>query len=387
MRGLLVIVLALIAWPAWAGDIDVTAAPYHAVGNGVVDNTAALQAAIDAANPGTSMHNLVFPNGSYRITDTLRVGCSAANGHYVTSSFTGQSIYTTAIIYDGPRDRPAVSFCKASAFHWRSLAVQAAPGPRGTSIGILFDGPYASGGTQNTVVSFDECLVSGFNVGMFVGQGDAGSEMQYHQCIFSYNDIGWTASGWNSLNFWFYGVHLLANQVGIKVGGSYGPTDAPHIIGGSSSGNVVADFECGWGFGVLTIENFRAEVQSGATFMTTTNPCGDGLVLRNNTIIGACWCAVPVMEVQASSFITIEDSLIVGQITMQENPVVLTVANTIAYEGMPGFPVIFINGSWGQRVRLTGNTKYGVNAFSGTSAHWFTDKVGRWTGWAFEPGN
>jgi hypothetical protein len=58
-----------IVYPADAGIIDVTKAPYFAKGDGVADNTAAIQKALnDYPNDGAIIY---FPNGVYLISDTL----------------------------------------------------------------------------------------------------------------------------------------------------------------------------------------------------------------------------------------------------------------------------------------------------------------------------
>jgi hypothetical protein len=55
--------------PAWPAPVDVRA--YGAVGNGVADDTAAIQAAIDATT-GT----VLFPKGTYRTTGTITISTS-----------------------------------------------------------------------------------------------------------------------------------------------------------------------------------------------------------------------------------------------------------------------------------------------------------------------
>ena len=72
--------------------IDVRDHPYHAAGNGVADDTASLQAAIDAvvaAGGGT----VYLPSGSFLITATLTVGdgTTGVNGLTIASGGFGQS--------------------------------------------------------------------------------------------------------------------------------------------------------------------------------------------------------------------------------------------------------------------------------------------------------
>ena len=61
-----------IAFPADSGVVDVTRPPYNAKGDGVTDDTAAIQKAFDDnADKGAIIY---LPNGLYRISDTIRWG-------------------------------------------------------------------------------------------------------------------------------------------------------------------------------------------------------------------------------------------------------------------------------------------------------------------------
>jgi len=57
-----------IRYPANSGVLNIKAAPYNAVGNGIADDTAAFQATLTASANGNTIY---IPNGTYRITNTL----------------------------------------------------------------------------------------------------------------------------------------------------------------------------------------------------------------------------------------------------------------------------------------------------------------------------
>lgn len=68
-----------IVFPADAGIINVTAAPYNADNTGATDATAAIQAAIDLAKGNLKGKIVYLPNGTYLVSDTLIFSTDAAN--------------------------------------------------------------------------------------------------------------------------------------------------------------------------------------------------------------------------------------------------------------------------------------------------------------------
>lgn len=82
-----------IAFPADAGVIDVTKAPYGAKGDGRTDDTAAIQRALDDHPDQGAI--LYFPNGVYLVSDTLRWGGGADRQRETV--FWGQSRLGTVI--------------------------------------------------------------------------------------------------------------------------------------------------------------------------------------------------------------------------------------------------------------------------------------------------
>jgi len=70
-----------VTFPADAGVIDVTRPPYHAKGDGVSDDTAALQRAID--DHTGKRHVIYLPAGTYLVSGTLRWPDKDRNGQQV----------------------------------------------------------------------------------------------------------------------------------------------------------------------------------------------------------------------------------------------------------------------------------------------------------------
>lgn len=359
-------------------SISVTS--YGAVCDGATDDTVALQTAITAADTAP-YRILTFPPSVCIFRNTLVFGGHAER--YSEISLMGQSEYTSQLNYGGPMDRPALLISRVSAFHWQGLSLatpQASTmSTHGSSVGIKLDGPLASGGTMNTTITFEHLHISGFYIGMLAGGDDAASEIACDQCTFSWNDIGWTASGYNSLNFWFYGLHLLNNTMGVKLGGPW-VTDGPHVLGGSSAGNTVADFYAGNAFGSLSIANFRAEVTPPAKFLTAS---GSGnyppvVSLRDSVITGVGTSAAILID--AGSF-HMETTHVIGRISgwadscdPSAGKLVVTIEDSLVTpDPDTGRPMTLPASSGNYHFRFIGNRPANLG-----DATWLADLNGTW---------
>jgi hypothetical protein len=307
--------------------------------NGAHDDTPGFRAAIAAADTAPYA-KITYPPGCF-IRDTLTFGGRASG--YSTISMSGPSEYKP-ITYVGPADRPALFISGMAAFTWDHVGIlrsgYANPSGRGTSAGILLAASSGvGGGTRNTTITFDHVAVSGFHFGMLAGNNNFdASEVDCRQCGFTYNDIGFTSSYYNSLNFWFWGLHLVNNVVGLKLGGPWVSVGV-HVVGGDSGGNSVADFDIGNTFDVLTIQDFRAQVASGAQFMTSR---GYFVRITGSEIIGSSHTQKVIDLTSVQSF-TLEDSIVTGQIVSTGNGQfgsMIRMARVRVDPGTPGWPLV-----------------------------------------------
>jgi len=193
-------------FPSWANVQN----DYGAIGDGVADDTAALQQALnEVATPGHAAV-LFFPTGTYRITQTLnfnsRLGATLA----------GEDPLTTIIKWDGPTNADmmfanAVAYCRWTRLTWDGS---------GTALGAVHHG-FTSGAYQITGnLHTDEIFKDLFSA-LYADPNNGGDSHTIIRCHFlrcsngiavgSYNAIDWHV--WDSVfEDCNYGLHAYVGN-------------------------------------------------------------------------------------------------------------------------------------------------------------------------------
>lgn len=179
----------------------------HALGDGVNDDTAALQKALDRIGEDPGSTKVVYlPPGEYRITRTL----SIAKRHGGMLIGHGSE---TKIAWDGPVDGRML---------WSNGAA------RQTYDGMIWDGNDKAGvgidhdskTLYETRVMHENMGFRGFRTaGIRVGHNQklASAEMLFSNLKFYRNKVGVLFQDWNDYNNYFDGCHFIDNDYGIRV--------------------------------------------------------------------------------------------------------------------------------------------------------------------------
>lgn len=248
---------------------------FGAKGDGVTDDTAAIQAAFTAvASSSRKGGTVVLPRGEYRISSTIT---ASPNGQVTDVRVVGEAIDATALSWYGG-DAPALLF----AGRTRGLLIQSLrieqKGTAGTGVGIQFAGDVI--GTNHALGVLEQVRVAYFNEGVALGDasGHAVSEMELRHVQTNNCTTGVVLRDTQTTNIWVRGLGISGNATGLKVINA----SSLHILGGSASANTVQDFEFTIGAANWTVRDFRSE--NAYRFLSMGNPALGGQTVSSYLI-------------------------------------------------------------------------------------------------------
>jgi len=245
---------------------------YGAVGDGVADDTVAIQAAVTATLEGTRRGGVVYaPLGTYKITSTVTLP-DPDGGFQDAISIWGDGPTLTTFRWAGAStgfvpmfDVLGQAYCAYRGF---GLANGTGAG-RAETVGFWFRGDGHTGGTTGGSAIFEQVSAAGLSRGFIIGDTlDAISEVLFQLCSFSDCDFGVLAVGQNTLDLAWVLPTFSGNDVGLQFNGA----GCGQVYGGSASNDTV-DFKYSTG-GAFTLSGFRSEGAGKVLWLET----GAGLV-------------------------------------------------------------------------------------------------------------
>lgn len=177
-------------FPSWAN----LKADYGAVGDGQVDDTAALQKALDDMRPATGPRVLYLPAGVYRITRTLNV-LREAHTESMGLSILGEDPATTILRWDGPEGGVMLYY---SAWYSR-LGRLTLDGAGRAMTAIRHGQPFA------TANEYADLVFQDVGFGLEAGERDGIAETAVLRCRFlRCSQAGLNIQNFNSLDWWLW---------------------------------------------------------------------------------------------------------------------------------------------------------------------------------------
>lgn len=265
-----------------------------AVGDGVMDDTAAIQASLDlafgsSASPhGTNTYlnkTVYFPAGQYKITAPLlltnvKSGIIRGEGKQVSTivygggSFPGNSV-TGA-------DNTITPIFMMNGFAYSSIESLGFSMPNSTTACIyLFGNPYTS-----SPIYIHDCMFQTATIGILAGLNSLGnvSEVLYSKCVFTQcAKYGFRISGANTLNHNFLSCSFSSNGNGglgtNSAAISMASGSIPTIVGCDFAGNLVDVI----GAGANTINIIGCRTES-PTFL---QPGGGVIIIATGCAVGS----------------------------------------------------------------------------------------------------
>jgi hypothetical protein len=279
--------IAFLAWeneefvgpfPSWA-DVK---RDYGAVGDGIADDTPALQAALDGLGRAGQPFVLWIPAGTYRITQELLVNQIQGIGIY------GEHSDTTILRWDGPDG--------GIMFHNRGV-------PYSRMGRLTFDGAGRAGvaidysrdifnSFQGTANEFADLVIQDCAIGMRGGHGsfagDDGAAILRCHFLRCWN-MGISMESYNAVNWWVWHSTFENCRIGA---GSVLNAGMVNVYESTFLRSTEADYAMGNCTSYLALRG-NTSVESKAFFIAGFNACPGQITLQGNTVIDP-WDDAPI---------------------------------------------------------------------------------------------
>ena len=274
--------------PRQFGNVYIASQQPGIIGNGIADDTAALNTMFALAAGVTSGATFIL-DGFYAITNTITIGSNTGGNLTGPTSFinvlcTGGG-GTTVFKYFGPNDgRPIIRFCLNKYFYTRGISIQnwttINTGLIGTSIGLQLggDGGTIDAGTACLGATMQNTNISNCFTGIQDGNFGDSSEIVWQSLVLQNCTTGWNSTGFNTLDH----IFISPSMSGCGIGLDSGAAEGFHVFGGSST-QMGTSFNV-QGNGICDVTGFRSELskalvlgQGGSMTLRNCNSKANGL--------------------------------------------------------------------------------------------------------------
>jgi len=247
--------------------VPVSVKDYGAIGDGVADDTVAIQSAIDdlgGATSGVAGGYLRFPAGQYRITDTIDLvhWCGIIQGDGIGNSalYTASPGNSTVLIWGGDNTKPMMWSDDSRDIIFQDLRWEGRDGHKPT-YGIEFSSNSVGAGS-NQKIEFNRCFFGrwpwssqGLNKGDlqsgigYTGTNQMNDRFRIRNCVFRFCDTGMyipnTQSIWGSVidsvfDTCAIGIDTAATMSCFNV--NFGQCDKDFRIGSTARVNVYGGY-------------------------------------------------------------------------------------------------------------------------------------------------
>ncbi len=298
---------------------------FGAVGDGVTDDTAALQAALDSIGwSGSGPWDqekpcvLYLPAGTYRITSGL------VFKYRISVSVIGEDPETTWIVWDGP-EGGTMLHCNGVGYHRVSRLTFDGAGRAYSGIDHIWDGtnqPNATSGSE-----YSDLIIRDVQFGIR-GGGGAGAndaEVSVLRCQFlRCADSGISMGSYNAVDWWAW--HCRFEDCGLGVTNAR-YAGACHVYDSLFLRSKVSDLMFGNCAGYFSFRR-NTSIESAAFYLVGWIGCAGNLTFQGNTIIDPTRSA-PIAVFSLGPVLLL-DNVIRSRAEVTQGPVVSVWDNLIA---------------------------------------------------------